>query len=84
MVRLGRQARPHPGLGWPELSAEPGRLVAFFRTDQEVVGDALSAMAAYGAQLQGLYNAHAPTIHLALAALALVWVVYDYWQEAKV
>jgi hypothetical protein len=50
---------------------------------QEVVGDALSAMTAYGVQLQGLYSANAPTVHLTLAVLALVWVVYDHWQEAQ-
>ena len=71
------------GLGWPESSAEPGRLATFCRAAQEVVGDALSAMTAYGAQLQGLYSANAPTVNLTLAVLALVWVVYDYWQEAK-
>ena len=71
------------GLAWPERYAEPGHLAAFWRTAQEVVGDALSAMAAYGAQLQGFYSANAPTVHLACAALALVWVVYDYWQEAQ-
>ena len=69
------------GLGWP--SAEPGRLATFFRPAQEVAEDALSSMTAYGAQLQGLYSANAPTVHLVLAALALVWVVYDYWQEAQ-
>jgi hypothetical protein len=71
------------GLGWPESSAEPGRLAVFFRAAHEVVGDALSAMTAYGAQLQGLYSANAPIVNLTLAVLALVWVVYDYWQEAK-
>jgi len=70
-------------LGWPEPSAEPGHLATFYRATQEVVGDALSAMTAYGAQLQRLYSANAPTVHLTLAALALVWVVYDCWQEAK-
>jgi hypothetical protein len=72
-----------PGLGWPESSAAPGRLAIFFRAAQEVVGDTLSAMTAYGAQLQGLYSANAPTVHLTLAVLALVWVVYDHWQEAQ-
>ncbi len=71
------------GLGWPEPSAEPGRLATFCRAAQEVVGDALSAMTAHGAQLQGLYSANASTVHLTLAVLALVWVIYDYWQEAK-
>ena len=71
------------GLGWPAPSQEPGRLEAFCRAAQEVAGDALSAMTAYGAQLQGLYSANAPTVNLTLAVLALVWVVYDYWQEAK-
>ena len=72
------------GLGWPEPSTGPDRLVALFRTAQEAVGAALSVMVAYGAQLQGLYSANAPTVHLALATLGLVWVVYDYWQEAQV
>ena len=71
------------GLGWPEPSAEPGRLATFCRAAQEVVGEALSSMTAYGAQLQGLYSANASTVHLTLAVLALVWVIYDYWQEAK-
>ena len=71
------------GTGWPELSVEPGRLVAFCRAVQEAVGDALAAMTAYGTQLQGLYSANAPAVNLTLTTLALVWVVYDYWQEAK-
>jgi len=71
------------GLGWPGSSAEPGRLATFCRAAQEIAEDALSSMTAYGAQLQGLYSANAPTIHLTLAVLALVWVVYDYWQEAQ-
>lgn len=71
------------GLAWPERYAEPGHLAAFLRTAQEVVGDVLSAMVAYGAQLQGFYSANAPTVHLACAALALVWVVYNSWQEAQ-
>jgi anti-sigma factor RsiW len=74
---------PIPGLGWPESSAAPGRLAIFFRAAQEVVGDTLSATTAYGAQLQGLYSANASTVNLTLAVLALLWVVYDYWQEAK-
>lgn len=71
------------GLGWPESSAEPGRLATFCRAAQEIAEDALSSMTAYGAQLQGLYSANAPTVHLTLAVLALAWVVYDYWQEAQ-
>jgi hypothetical protein len=52
-------------------------------TAMEVAGDALSSVTAMSAQLQGLYSANAPVIHLTLAALALLWVLYDHWQEAK-
>jgi predicted anti-sigma-YlaC factor YlaD len=52
-------------------------------TAMEVAGDALSSVTAMSAQLQGLYSANAPVIHLALAALALLWVLYDDWQGAK-
>ena len=79
IARLARSL----GLAWPEPYVASGRLVAFFSTVLGVIEDTLAAMAAYGAQLHGLYSAHAPTVHLALATLALVWVVYDYWQEAQ-
>lgn len=69
------------GIGWP--SEEPGRLEALFRSAQDVAGDALSYLTAYGGQLQGLYSANPSAVHLTLAALALVWVVYDYRQGAR-
>jgi anti-sigma factor RsiW len=52
-------------------------------TAMEVAGDALSSVTAMSEQLQGLYSANTPIIHLTLAALALLWVLYDDRQEAK-
>lgn len=71
------------GLGWLEPSVALGRLEAFFHAATEVAGGALASMTAYGDQIEGLYSANAPAVHLTLAALALLWVVYDYRQEAK-
>jgi hypothetical protein len=54
--------------------------------EMEVAGDTLhggSSMTTMSAQLQGLYSANAPVIHLTLAALALLWVLYDDRQEGK-
>ncbi len=71
------------GIGWPEPSEEPGRLETLYRSVQDMAGDALAYTAAYGDQLQGLYSANAPTVHLTMVALALVWVVFDYRQGAR-
>ena len=71
------------GIRWPELSGMPGLLQAFCRAATEVARDILFSMSVYGDQLQGLYSANASAVHLTLAALALLWVVYDYRQEAK-
>jgi hypothetical protein len=70
-------------IGWLAPSVAPGRLEGLFRTAMEVAGNALSSMTAMTEQLQGLYRANAPVIHLTLAALALLWVFYDDRQEAK-
>jgi anti-sigma factor RsiW len=52
-------------------------------TAMEVAGDALASVTAMSEQLQGLYSANAPVIHLTGAALALLWLLYDGRQEAK-
>ena len=52
-------------------------------TTMEVAGDALFSLTAMSEQFQGLYSANAPVIHLILAALALLWVIYDNRQEAQ-
>jgi anti-sigma factor RsiW len=52
-------------------------------TAMEVAGDALASVTAMSEQLQGLYSANAPVIHLTVAALALLWVIYDGRHEAK-
>jgi anti-sigma factor RsiW len=70
-------------LGWLAPSVAPGRPEELFRTAMGVVGDALASVAAMNEQLQGLYSANAPVIHLILAALALLWVLYDDRQEAR-
>jgi hypothetical protein len=70
-------------IGWLAPSVAPGRLEGFFRTAMEVAGNALAPMLAMSEQLQELYSLNAPVIHLTLAALALLWVLYDDWQEAK-
>lgn len=72
-----------PGIGWLGPFIAPARLERFFRTAMEVAGEALASMTAMSEQLQGLYAANAPVIHLALAALAVVWILYDDRQEAK-
>jgi anti-sigma factor RsiW len=48
-----------------------------------VAGDALASVTAMSEQLQGLYSANAPVIHLTVAALALLWVLYEGRREAK-
>jgi anti-sigma factor RsiW len=52
-------------------------------TAVEVAGDALASVTAMSEHLQGLFSANAPVIHLTVAALALLWVLYDGRQEAK-
>jgi hypothetical protein len=70
-------------LGWLAPSVAPGRPEGFFRTTMGVAGDALSSVTAMSEQLQGLYSANAPVIHLTLAALALLWLLYDERREAR-
>ena len=48
-----------------------------------VAGDALSSETAMSEPLQGQYSANAPVIHLTLAALAQLWVLYDDRREAR-
>jgi hypothetical protein len=76
----------HPGIldmGWLVPSVAPSRLEGFFRTAVGVADDALASVTAMGEPLRGLYSANAPVIYLTLAALALLWVLYDDRQEAK-
>jgi anti-sigma factor RsiW len=70
-------------LGWLAPSVAPGRPEGFVRTAMGVAGDALASVTAMSEQLQGLYSANAPVIHLTLAALALLWVLYDERREAR-
>jgi anti-sigma factor RsiW len=70
-------------MGWLVPSLAPSRLEGFFRTAMGVAGDALASVTAMSEPLRGLYSANAPVIHLTLAALALLWVLYDDRQEAK-
>jgi hypothetical protein len=46
-------------------------------TPAEAVGGALSSLGALNEQLYRLYSANAPIIRLTLAALVLLWVVYN-------
>jgi len=71
------------GLQGPETPGEPGRLDSLFHSLQELAGETLDHLAAYGDQVQGLYSANASTVHLGIAALALAWVAFDYRQGAK-
>ena len=70
-------------IGWLAPSVAPGRPEGFFRTGMEVAGNALAAVTAMSDQLQGQYSANAPAINLILAALALLWVLHDAWQETR-
>jgi anti-sigma factor RsiW len=73
ILDLGRLAPP----------IAPGRLEGFFHTAMGVAGDALASVTAMSEQLQGLYHANVSVIHLTLAVLALLWVLYDDRREAR-
>jgi hypothetical protein len=49
----------------------------------EAVGGALSSLGTLSEQLFRLYSANAPILRLTLAALALLWVVYNDRREAR-
>lgn len=71
------------GLRGVEPSEEPGRMDALLQSLQEAAASASAYLSLYREEIAWLYTAHAPTVHLTIAALALVWMVYDYRQGAR-
>jgi hypothetical protein len=65
---------------WKEMAAGARTRQA---TPAEAVGGTLSSFGTLSEQLYGLYSANAPIIHLTLASLALLWVVYNGRREAR-
>ena len=69
------------GLQTPETAGDPGwtdLLVQWLRDRGE---DALAFLAVWMEQLYWLYSANTFTVNASIAALALVWVVYDYRRQ---
>ncbi len=69
------------GLQTPETAGEPGwtdLLVQWLRDRGE---DALAFLTVWMEQFYWLYNANTFIINASIAALALVWVVYDYRRQ---
>lgn len=71
------------GLQGVETAEEPGRIDGLLQSLREIAASVSAYLNAYQEEVSWLYTAHASTVHLAIAALALVWMVYDYRQGAK-
>ncbi|GEM_PF-3598416 len=71
------------GLRGVEAAEEPSRVDALLQSLRETAASASAYLSVYREEISWLYTSHASTVHLAIAALALVWMVYDYRQGAR-